>query len=595
MQWIIPDTVHPDADSLARALDLPALIGRLLVQRGHTTVEQARRFLDGTLTELPDPFLLKDMDVAVARLERALTQRERICVVSDYDVDGLTSTALLVRVLQGKRAADISGPFSSVITYAPHRVKDGYGFSEKAVAFAKGQGASVVITVDSGTTAHAALAYAREEGLDVIVVDHHELQGLTRPPAYALINLLQPGCPYPEKDLASVGLAFKLAQALVSRWGQTPSALWQHLDLVCLGTVADVAPLVGENRVLVRHGLQRLAATPKAGLKALMAVAEVRPGPLTTEHVGFILGPRINAAGRMSAPDSALRLLLTDDPAEAKALAVALHEENRVRQRVEASVVREALEQAERTTNFTQHRAVVVAGHDWHPGVIGIVAARLVERYHRPAVVIALTDGVGKGSARSIAGFHLVDALAECRDRLTGFGGHEMAAGLTIAADQVAGFRDALNAVAQRRLTPDQLVPTLFVDAEVPLVAMTPALVRALERLGPFGVGNPRPVFASHGLALHAAPQPRGRAGIRCWVRAGRGPVFECSGFDRADRWRDRLLALGKRAADISGPFSLAYTPTLSTWQGQDGVVLQIKDVQEAGSRVPSPLGERVG
>ncbi len=583
MQWVVPDTVHPDAEALARALDLPPLIGRLLCQRGYETPEAARRFLDGALTELPDPFLLKDMDVAVARLERALAQRERICVVSDYDVDGLTSTALLVRVLTRLDA--------SVVTYAPHRVKDGYGFSEKAVAFAKGQGASVLITVDSGTTAHAALAYACEEQVDVLVVDHHELQALARPPAHALINPLQSDCPYPEKALASVGLAFKLAQALLSQRSQrgqthrglTPSALWEHLDLVCLGTVADVAPLVGENRVLVRYGLQRLAATPKAGLKALMAVADVRPGPLTTEHVGFILGPRINAAGRMSAPDSALRLLVTDDAAEAKTLAAALHEENRVRQRVEQAVLREALEQVARTVDFTQHRVIVVAGQGWHPGVIGIVAARLVERYARPAVVIALADGVGKGSARSIAGFHLVDALAECRERLAGFGGHEMAAGLTIAAEQVAGFREALNAVARRRLADDQLVPQLSVDAEVSLATMTPAFMRALERLGPFGAGNRRPVFVSHGVTFHAAPQSRGRAGLHCWVREGNGPVFECSGFDRAERWRDRLVTL-------DGPFSLAYSPTLSAWRGEPGVMLQIKDVQEAAAVARQPV-----
>lgn len=579
MRWDLPDAVHPDADSLARALDLPPLIGRLLAQRGHTTPAAARQFLDGTLAELPDPFLLKDMDVAVARLERALAQRERVCVVSDYDVDGLTSTALLVRVLTRLGAA--------VVTYAPHRVKDGYGFSEKAVVFAKGQGASVLVTVDSGTTAHTALAYAREEGLDVLVVDHHDLQGLARPPAHALINPLQPDCAYPEKALASVGLAFKLAQALVSRLGSA-YALWEHLDLVCLGTVADVAPLIGENRLLVRYGLQRLAATPKAGLKALLAVADARPGPMTTETVGFILGPRLNAAGRMSAPDSALRLLVTDDAAEAKTLAAGLHEENRLRQRVEASVLREALEQAERTTNFTQHRVIVVAGEGWHPGVIGIVAARLVERYARPAVVIALADGAGKGSARSIAGFHLVDALAECRDELLGFGGHEMAAGLTIAADRVAGFRDALNAVAQRRLADDQLVPRLSVDAEVPLSALTPAFVRALERLGPFGAGNPRPVFASHDLTFHAPPQLRGRAGVRGWVRQGHSPVFEISGFDRAERWRDRLMTL-------EGPFSLAYTPVVSAWQGQEGVTLQIKDARMSEAVVQRPKEVPVG
>lgn len=575
MPWSVPpESAPPQAESLARALNLPPLIGRLLCQRGITTIDAARHFLEGSLTELPDPFLLKDMDVAVARLNQAIAHHERICIVSDYDVDGLTSTALLVRVL-GRLGAQI-------LTYAPHRIKDGYGFSEKAVLFAKGQGATVAVTVDSGSTAHAALARAREEGLDVIVVDHHEMGTFVRPPAYALVNPLQEGCAYPEKELASVGLAFKLAQALTARPGDGPAAwLWEHLDLVCLGTVADVAPLVGENRILVRHGLQRLGATPKAGLKALMAVADLKPGPLTTDHVGFILGPRINAAGRMSSPDSALRLLTTDDPDEAKTLAAALHEENRLRQRVEERTLREALEQVERSVNFTKDRAIVVASDSWHPGVVGIIAARLVERYHRPAVVIAIHEGLGKGSARTIPGFHLVEALTECGDQLLAYGGHEAAAGLTIAAERIDGFRAALNTVAARRLTGDQLVRSLQADAEVPLSELTPELLRALDRLGPFGAGNPRLVFIRQGLTLRAAPQLRGKAGVRCWVREPGSLVFEASGFDRADRWRDRLMTL-------NGPLSLAYTPARQTVRGETSIVLQIKDVQDAATPLSS-------
>lgn len=572
-EWISPPPSHPDAEALARALGLPAFVSQLLCQRGLASPAAARRFLACGLDDLHDPFQLTDMDRAVARLQRALRDGERICVVSDYDVDGLTSTALLVRVLR-RLGADVT-------TYVPHRIRDGYGFNRKGVEAARGQGAAVVITVDSGTTAHAALAEAREQGLDVIVVDHHELGHLARPPALCLINPLQPGDHSPDKDLASVGLAWKLAQALVST--SVPGTdLWQHLDLVCLGTVADVAPLVGENRLLVRHGLQQLAQRPRAGIKALMAVAGVAPAAVTTEQVGFILGPRINAAGRMGAPDRALQLLLTDDPAEAQTLAQQLHEENRLRQRVEERTLREALAKVEQEVNFTQHRVIVVHGAGWHPGVIGIIAARLVERYHRPSIVVAVADGMGKGSARSIARFPLVEALAECQEWMLGFGGHEAAAGLTIAEDRLPGFREAINAVAHRRLAPESLVPRLTVEAEIPVGEVTPALVAAIERLGPFGAGNRRPVLASHGLTFRAAPQRLGRTGIRCWVREGLGPVQEAVGFDRAEAWRDRLTASDQ-------PFSLAYTPELATYQGRTSVQLRIQDVRETAKR-PSGL-----
>lgn len=563
-EWVMQPP-HPQAEVLAKALGVPPLIGQLLCQRGLASPAAAQRFLACDLNDLHDPRLLTDMDRAVERLERALGRGERICVVSDYDADGVTSTALLVRVLRSLG--------TEPMTYVPHRVTDGYGFGRKAVDAAMAHGASVLITVDSGTTAHEALAYAREQAVDVIVVDHHEMAHLARPPAYALINPLQAGDRYPDKDLASVGLAFKLAQALVARRGP-PDALWEHLDLVCLGTVADVAPLTGENRILVRHGLQRLGATPKAGLKALMAVAGVDAPVLTTEHVGFMLGPRINAAGRMSAADSALKLLVTDDPGDAETLARQLHEENRLRQRVEETTLREALAAVEREVNFNQHRVIVVYGDGWHPGVIGIVASRLVERYHRPSIVVAMADGIGKGSARSIPRFHLVEALAACQEWMLGFGGHEAAAGLTIAQAQLPAFREAINAVAQQRLAPEALVPRVAVDAEVPLAAMTPAFVDALERLGPFGAGHPRPVFASHQVALHAKPRAMGRGGLRCWVREGSGPVFEASGFDRADRWRDRL-------ADMAGLFSLAYTPVRRSWRGEPTVQLQVKDVRQ--------------
>lgn len=567
-EWVVrPASL--EAEALARALGIPSLVGHLLYQRGVASPAAAQRFLACDLNDLHDPRRLTDMDRAVERLERALARGERICVVSDYDADGVTSTALLVRVLRSLG--------TEPVTYVPHRVTDGYGFGRKAVDAAMAHGASVLITVDSGSTAHEALAYAREQAVDAIVVDHHEMAHLARPPAYALLNPLQAGDHYPDKDLASVGLAFKLAQALLTRLaaakGGCADTLWEHLDLVCLGTVADVAPLVGENRILVRHGLQRLGATSKAGLKALMAVAAVSPAALTTEHVGFMLGPRINAAGRMSAADAALRLLLTEDPEEAATLAAQLQAENRLRQRVEEGVLRQALAAVEREINFAQHRVIVVAGEGWHPGVIGIVAARLVERYYRPSIVVAMADGMGKGSARSIPRFHLVDALAACRPWMLGFGGHEAAAGLTITAAQVPGFREAINTVARERLAPEALQPTLTMDAEVPLAAWTPALVEQMEALAPFGAGHPRPVFVSRNLRLHAKPQRMGRGGMRYWVRTDTGPVYEASGFDRAGRWRDRLEA-------ITGPFAMAYTPVLRHWRGETIVSLQVKDVR---------------
>lgn len=522
--WTRPASVDLRlARELAAAVGVAPPIGELLVRRGHDSVERARRFLDPSFDTLHDPFLMRDMDVAVDRIERAIDAAEPIVVYGDYDVDGITATALMVRYLRWRGA--------EVDFYIPHRIEEGYGLSMEGVRGVAGRGASLVVTCDCGITAVDEVAEANAAGLDVIVTDHHE-PGERIPPGVAVLNPKREDAGYPDRNLAAVGVAFKLCEALEIGAGRSRETILGGLDLVALGTVADLVPMTGENRVLVRRGLERLSKTNNAGIQALLDRTELAGKPISAWQIGFVLAPRINAIGRMDSAERGVELLLTDDASEAERIASRFEEVNTDRQQADRRLLAEALELVDRSYDPDRHRAIVLAGHDWHPGVIGIVASRVVERFHRPTIMISLDeDGRGRGSARSVSGFHLLEALTACRSHLDAYGGHRYAAGLAIRREAVDPFREAFQAYARERLSDEQLVPSLTVDLQVPLQAIDGEFYSSLCRFAPYGPGNPEPVLAMEGLSPRGYPRIVGEDHLKMTVAAG-GCTLDAIGFN---------------------------------------------------------------
>ena len=495
-RWVFP--AAPDlaaADRLRNELRLPPTLCRLLVQRGFGETEAARGFLRPPPDHIHPPSRLAGMAEAVARLKSAIHRGETVLVHGDYDVDGICATTLYVRALRMMGAK--AEPF------VPRRLVDGYDLTEAGVQAAAGIGATLIVTCDCGIVAHDAVVRAREVGIDVVVTDHHT-PGPDLPDAAAVVNPNRRDCGYPDKGLAGVGVAWKVCCALAAEIGFPQDRLHSFLDLVAVATIADIAPLKGENRALVRWGLRVLRESPNAGLRALMRVTGLaEKGDISAAQVGFVLAPRINAVGRMREALRGVRLLLTDDDREADEIARTLEEDNLWRRTVEGETLQQALAALEASYDPERDYGIVLASPGWHAGVIGIVASRLVERFHRPVVMIALDEhGEGKGSARSIHAFHLYDAMRACSGHLVRFGGHKVAAGCSIRAENVDAFRADFIARARELLTEDDLVPEVRIDLEVELRDADHDLVRMLRHAGPFGAGNATPVFAARGVAV---------------------------------------------------------------------------------------------
>jgi single-stranded-DNA-specific exonuclease len=495
-RWAVAAPADPGLTAaLVSDLHIPEPLAAILVQRGLAAPDRAKAFLRPDLERLSDPLAWADMARAVELVTAAARAGAPILVHGDYDVDGQCAAALLTRVLSsvGARAH----------AFVPHRLRDGYDFGPAGLAEAKRLGAGLVITCDCGITAVAAVREARAAGIEVIVTDHH-LPGDELPPASAVLDPRRADCASADKDLCGTGVAFKLAQALVPALGVSPHLPLHFLDFVALATVADVVPLTGENRILVRHGLKMLASSHWTGLRALVEAAGLSGRPLKAGHVGFILAPRLNAAGRIGDARDGLRLLLTDDPDEAAALARELETTNARRQELDQRILDEAVELAERVLQ-PDDRALVLAADAWHPGVIGIVASRLVERYGRPTFLIGWDGESGRGSGRSIAGFDLHAALHRVGHHLEKYGGHTMAAGLTIRRERYESFRVAFLEIAGQLLGPDDLVPAQRVDLELPLGLVSDELEKLIRHLEPCGPGNPAPVFGvRHARAVGA-------------------------------------------------------------------------------------------
>jgi single-stranded-DNA-specific exonuclease len=582
MRWQLGEGTGRDAVQqgarLASLLGIPAPVGRVLWARGYREPSQAERFLEPRFEHLPNPFELKGIDAAVSRLQRALAQGERVCVYGDYDVDGVTSTALLVSVLR-----KLGG---NVEFYVPHRLVEGYGLNVRALEKLAARGTRLVVSADCGVTAVAEIDAAAKLGLDVVVIDHHTAsQDLPR--ALAILNPHQPGCTFPGRELAAVGVAFHLLLALRKRlreagWfaSRPEPNLREVLDLVALGTIADVVPLTGPNRVLVHFGLKELARGARIGVLALKSVAQLT-GEVTAGDVGFKLGPRINAAGRLDDASVGVRLLLSEDLREARALAEQLDRANAERQDLQVRIASEAIAHAEKLGPPEARRTLVVSSSGWHVGVVGIVAARLVERFHRPALVIAEEGGVAKGSGRSVEGFHLYDALARCARHLTRFGGHKHAAGVTLDTGRISDFAEALEAEGRESLDPAQLSARLRIDAELHPREVRMELASQLRRLAPFGAGNPEPVFFCRDLAAHEVrllPDKKGAGPGHLKLRLGEAgpPVseeqsisLEAIGFNLGGT----VLAEGTR---LDAAFQLA----VDNWNGSDRLQLKVKDLK---------------
>lgn len=560
---------EPEADAAAIArlvteLRLPEPVCRLLVQRGHHAPERARDFLRPRPDQLCAPGLA-GMDAAVERIGRAIRDAETILVHGDYDVDGICATALYVRALRmlGARA----------VPFVPHRIADGYDLSGAGIAVAREAGAGLILTGDCGIVAHGAVDRARAAGIDVVVTDHHA-PAETLPAAVAVVNPNRADCTYPNKALCGAGVAYKVCCAVAASLGVAEEALHPFLDLVAVATVADLVKLTGENRVLVRWGLRVLARTPNPGLRALLRETRLDTAEgITAGQVGYVLAPRINAVGRMGEALRGVRLLLTDDDAEATAIARTLEEENRWRQQVDAQTLAEAMAMLDRDFDPERDRGVVLASPGWHPGVIGIVASRIVERIHRPVFVFAVGDTEAKGSGRSIDGFDLHAALRACSHHLLRFGGHRAAAGCSIDPARIDAFRADFDAHARRELSDEQLVPKLRVDMELPLPQANAALLGVLKHLAPFGNGNPTPVFATRGVRLATQPRVVGRDHLKLCLGED-GYTLDAIGFGMAARLAE--------VARPGQPLDVAYRLEENTWNGRTRVQARLADVRVA-------------
>ncbi len=542
-------------EKLSKDLGISKVLAQILINRGITDSTQAEKFINVSFKQMIDPFSFRDMAKVVERINQAKEKREKVMVFGDYDVDGITSVAIL------KNNLDKLG--LNVDYYLPHRVKEGYGLPKNILKIAQEKKINLVITADCGTSNVREVEDLRKHRIDTIITDHHEPSVKDLPSAVGIINPKVKDSTYKYRELAGVGVAYKLCQAL------TQSRLLDELDLVTLGTIADVVPLTGENRVFVKEGLKVCAKTKRPGIKAMIENAGIKNKKFTPTFVSFILGPRLNAAGRMDSADTALKLLMSGNEAEAQELAGILEQHNRSRQKIEGKILEEAEAIINKDVNFKKHKVIVVAKEDWHQGVLGIVASKLADRFYRPAIVISLNEDICKGSGRSIKNFHLFHALGECSEFLDAFGGHAHAVGLTITRESIDDFRDSINRLAHDKLSFEDLLPSLEVDMELSLADLDEKKVRELEQLEPFGMGNREPLFYTRGLKLKSEPQALARETIKFFVTDGVN-THQVIGFGMAG------LKMDLKEADT---LDLVYNARMDNWGDDPSVILEAKDI----------------
>ena len=562
-KWVLRDDNHHNIiDYFHSKLKIPRNLGKILLNRGIDDVDKAVRYFKSSIENLHDPFLFSDMEKAVDRIIQAIKNKEQIMIYGDYDVDGITSVSLIYLYLLSI-GAEIS-------YYIPDRMTEGYGISDIGIDEAVNRDVRLIISVDCGITAVDEVEYARSHNIDVIVSDHHE-PGFSLPKAYALLDPKYDKSNYPFKELAGVGVAYKLAQALNQKLKLDNEMLEQYLDLVAIGTTADIVPLVNENRILVKEGLQRLNETRRPGLQALINVTGLQSRMISTGQIVFIIAPRINAVGRMGDAERAVSLLTTQNDHQARKIASVLESENRIRKDVDEQMFKEARILAQKQVDDGKDYTLVIDQEGWHPGVIGIVASRIVEKYYRPTIMISFEDGIGRGSARSISGFDIYSTLKECEDLLVTFGGHKYAAGLTIKQKNIDKFRDRINAIAKEKMTSELLVPKLNIDSELEFSEINERFIHLLKLMAPFGPKNLRPVFMSRNLQVVGSPSIVGHNHLKFKVRQN-NQVFDTIGFNLGDKYY--------RLAPGENNLELAYVVEENEYLGRVNLQLRIKDLR---------------
>ncbi len=560
MLWLEPTIDETLTQKICEQIKCSPVIAKVLINRGFTDPDQINSFLHPSLNELFDPFLLKGMQKAVDRIKKAINQKEKIWIYGDFDADGITSVSIMLLAL---RRIDANVDF-----YVPKRMEEGYGVNEDAVYLAKENNAAVLISVDCGITSVHEAKVAKDLGIDFIITDHHEI-GDELPDAYSIINPKQQDCPYPFKELAGVGVAYKLLQAL--------GLADDILEIVALGTIADIVPLVSENRILVKFGLNELARSSNLGIRSLIKVSNLGDKKITSTDVGYTLAPRINAIGRLGDAKDSIKLLTCSNMNEAMTLASFLDRENKRRQSIEKGILSQAIKKIESDCDFEKNKIIIVFEKDWHVGVVGIVASRIVELYHRPTIVIAAGDGECKGSCRSIKGFNVFEALNHVSDFLLKFGGHQFAAGLAIEVEKIDEFSRAINEYANNILKPEDLARSIKLDAFLDLKELNYDLIDEINLLAPFGAKNSKPVFFTSKVKLKAMPRIAGDEHLQFMVTNG-SVSFPCIAFKMADKYEQ----LGN--AFINGKFvDIAFQPGINEWNGSKSIQLQIKDVRFFG------------
>ncbi|HTX19218.1 MAG TPA: single-stranded-DNA-specific exonuclease RecJ [Bacteroidota bacterium] len=563
-RWVISDPPDPSVvKKLSDELSISPSLATILVNRGIDDFEKARRYFRPSEDQLHDPFLMEGMYQAVDRILSARSKGEKISVHGDYDVDGTNGASMLYLFFRELGC--------NVSYYIPDRIKEGYGISRLGIDHAKSIGTTLLVSIDCGITAVDQVEYARSLGMDVIICDHHEPND-ELPKAVAVLDPLKATCAYPFKSLCGTGVGFKLIQALARTVG-TEASVRKYLDYVALATTADIVPLMDENRVFVRLGLEIIASNPRAGIRALLDTAGLKPEGMTTSQIVFVIAPRINAVGRLGDAKRAVELLVTDDYESALQFARVLEQENINRRKIDEDVFIHAQQLVEEYLDVEGDGAIILHQEQWHPGVVGIVASRMVEKYYRPAIMMTTVDGVAKGSARSIAGFNIYQALKRCEDKLLQFGGHKYAAGLTLEVDRVEEFKEAFNAVVKELLTADLLTPVITIDAEIELGEITSKYTRLLKQFAPFGPKNMRPTFVARNVEALGLPRIVGKNHLRFKVKK-QTITFDCIGFN--------LGHLMERFTKGNKFFDLVFSVDESDFSGVQLPQLKIKDLRIA-------------
>ena len=561
-RWSLKTANEDIVTRLSEQLKINPAVCRILALRGIKDYESARLFFRPELSHLHDPFLMKGMKKAVDRISEGIEWHERIMVYGDYDVDGTTAVALLYSFLKNKYKGELS-------YYIPHRYREGYGISKQGIDYAHGNGYTLLITLDCGIKSVEMITYAQSLGIDVIVCDHH-LPDANIPPAFAILNPKQVDCKYPYKELSGCGIGFKLAQALAIHWKQPMESVYQYLDLVATSIAADIVPIDGENRILASFGIKRINESPCLAISTLKELGGVTRN-LSISDLVFVIGPRVNAAGRMDDARKAVEFFIETDPEKIPALAAALHSDNDDRKEVDKTTTEEALAIIDGDVKLQQRKSTVLYRAHWHKGVVGIVASRLIDHYYRPTIMLTNANGKATGSARSVSGFNIYEAIHECRDLLENYGGHFYAAGMTMAENKVDEFIARFEQIVAATITADQQIPEIEIDAEIPLTYVKPAFFNLLKQFEPFGPANMKPVFITRGLYdYQGSSKIVKEQHLRIVAYQQNGAVIEGIGFGIADKYE----------AVRTGPFDMVYNIEENEHNGNTKIQVRVIDVK---------------